>query len=273
MIDLPLYPYDERLIQATREDHLSTVEVYRPPEVLVVVGQGSRLKREVNLDAVQRDGVPLYRRRGGGCAVVLDSGNLVVSTAAWLQGRPRIHTWFQELSDWVQKGLQDVGVGGVSRREVSDLVVGRRKIGGACIYRSGSLVHYSTTLLVEPQVELMERYLLHPPREPDYRQGRGHAEFVTQLPAPRGVEALRRALEAVLRPPELSVKPRGSSAGKSQDTDRVVPGSSGAAAECPTTHPVVSAPIRRRFPASPGSPTGGGPAQKALVGRRRRPSL
>ena len=116
MNEITPYPYDERLIQDTRKDHLPRVAVYRPEEVMVVVGQGSRLEREVNLDAVRRDGVPLYRRRGGGCAVVLDPGNLVVSTAAWLPGRPRIHTWFEELSRWVREGLSEVGVGGVSRQ-------------------------------------------------------------------------------------------------------------------------------------------------------------
>ena len=150
---------------------------------------------------------------------------------------------------------------------MSDLVLGQRKIGGACIYRSGALVHYSTTLLVEPQVELMERYLLHPPREPEYRQGRSHAEFVTNLPAPRGVEALRRDLQEVLRPPALSVKLRGSRGRGAKerrggDGVGVASSASESGAVCPTSPPEAWAPIRR-FPAAPVPPTGAGPVQRA----------
>ena len=72
------------------------------------------------------------------------------------------------------------------QRGVSDLVIGAagardRKIGGACIYRTRGLLYYSTTLLVGPDLDLVERYLPHPPREPEYREGRGHREFMGSL--------------------------------------------------------------------------------------------
>jgi lipoate-protein ligase A len=34
---------------------------------------------------------------------------------------------------------------------------------------------------VSEDVSLIERYLKHPKREPDYRKGRKHSEFVTNL--------------------------------------------------------------------------------------------
>ena len=42
------------------------------------------------IEAVLDDGVPVLRRRGGGCAVLLDPGNLVVAAAL-----PRLHTNFR----------------------------------------------------------------------------------------------------------------------------------------------------------------------------------
>jgi lipoate-protein ligase A len=70
-------------------------------------------------------------------------------------------------------------------------------VGGACIHRTRDLLYYSTTLLCAPELALMERYLRHPPREPGYRHGRRHAEFVGSLLERPSLEATAR-LEAAL---------------------------------------------------------------------------
>jgi lipoate-protein ligase A len=70
-------------------------------------------------------------------------------------------------------------------------------VGGACIHRTRDLLYYSTTLLCVPAVGLMERYLQHPPREPEYRRGRGHADFVGSLLEEPSLEGAVR-LEAAL---------------------------------------------------------------------------
>jgi lipoate-protein ligase A len=54
-----------------------------------------------------------------------------------------------------------------------------------------SFLHHGT-LLYGMDVALMERYLRIPKRQPDYRQGRGHRDFVTQVPI--RAEALRQML-------------------------------------------------------------------------------
>jgi lipoate-protein ligase A len=72
-------------------------------------------------------------------------------------------------------------VADVTQRGVSDLALGDRKLGGSCLRRERGLAHYTTTLLVDPDLALLDRYLQHPPREPDYRAGRTHRDFVTTL--------------------------------------------------------------------------------------------
>ncbi len=42
---------------------------------------------------------------------------------------------------------------------------------------------YHGTLLYDFPLPAISRYLAQPPREPDYRQGRPHEAFVTNLPA------------------------------------------------------------------------------------------
>jgi lipoate---protein ligase len=118
----------------------------------------------------------------------LDSGNVIVSLALPVPGIGAIKSSFATISDWLIGALADRGVPNVHQEGVSDLAVptgkagdGERKIGGSCIYRTRGLLYYSTTLLVDPDLDLVDRYLPHPPREPDYRAGRDHRRFMTSL--------------------------------------------------------------------------------------------
>lgn len=175
------FDWDDELIEATRSDDLPRARVYRPDHVAVVLGRGSRLEAEVNVEAIEDDGVPLLKRRGGGCSVVLDTGNVIVSTTLPLSGFGGIPQAFGRISGWVIDALNRAGVKGVHHAGISDLVLGDRKIGGACIYRTRDLLYYSTTLLFDPSLDLIERYVKHPPREPEYRAGRAHRAFLGSL--------------------------------------------------------------------------------------------
>ena len=79
--------------------------------------------------------------------------------------------------------MRDVGLSGIYGDGISDLVMENKKIGGACFYRAYGIAYYSAAILVSPDLDAMERYLPHPPREPDYRRGRSHREFVSGLDA------------------------------------------------------------------------------------------
>jgi len=195
-MEIGAYARDEDLVAATLADGQARHRLYRHPDVAVVLGSGSKPERELHLQACEADGVQLLRRRGGGCAVVLDPGNLVLSAALAVQGIGDNRRHFRRLGDWLVDGLQRLGLS-VQQGGISDLVLDGRKVGGSCIYRTRGLLFYSTTLLLDPDVDRMERYLQHPPREPDYRQGRTHREFVGRLPVGE-VDGFRDDLERAL---------------------------------------------------------------------------
>jgi lipoate-protein ligase A len=204
------YDADDALLAAVRADGITRLAVTRPPAPLVVLGAGSRPERELHLDAIAADGVPVARRAGGGCSVVLDPGNVVVALAVPAAGLPGIRTAFDWISAFVIDGLARLGLSGVTCQGVSDLALGDRKIAGACVHADRALVHYSVTLLADPDLSLLPRYLKHPPREPAYRRSRGHLDFVRALAdvdarwsAPR----LAAALESVLAPADLLCSP------------------------------------------------------------------
>ena len=195
------YAHDDHIIESTRSGGLPALALHRPEGVMVVLGRGSDPRVELNVSSCVSDRVQVVRRSGGGCSVVLDPGNLVVSVSLAVNGLGRIRSHFDALTDWLIESLARVGVPGLVRAGVSDLVLDDRKIGGSCITRSRGLLLFSTTILVEPRVELMERYLAHPPREPGYRRGRPHRDFVGFIGGDTG--DLARRLEKVLSPPDL----------------------------------------------------------------------
>lgn len=77
--------------------------------------------------------------------------------------------------------LEDLGVKGLSIKGISDITVGDRKILGASLHRRRDVVLYQGSLLVDPEMGMFDRYLKHPKKEPDYRAGRPHREFLTSL--------------------------------------------------------------------------------------------
>jgi lipoate-protein ligase A len=181
--DLPTLPWtrDDALLDRVRATGELGVAAYPCDHAAVVIGRGGRQADEVRREVIAADGIPFHRRAGGGCAVVLDPGNVVVSVALPMPGIGGISTAFAAISAWMADVLDRCGVPGVGWQGVSDLVLGDRKIGGSCIWRTRGLLYYSTTILVAPDLDLIDRYLPHPPREPSYRGGRDHRHFLTTL--------------------------------------------------------------------------------------------
>ncbi len=205
--DFPAWDRDDDLIEAVRAPdegaERGLVRVMRPASTEVVIGRGGKQELELDLDAIRADGVPVYRRRGGGCAVVLDPGNLVVSAVAPLEGVGGVTSAFRTFTDWMIDGLAAAGCPGVTWDGVSDLVLDDRKVGGSCIWRTRGLVYYSTTLLLDPDLDAMGRYLPHPPREPEYRRGRDHRDFVGRLTGSETPEPFMDLLKRHLIAPVL----------------------------------------------------------------------
>ena len=193
---------DEALLEEAHEGETSAtvVRTWMAREPVVVVGSSSRLEDEVDLRACRERGVRVVRRPSGGLTVVLGPGCLMWSVIEpHPDGAPPIERIHARMLDPLARSLSRVLAqpGGVSRRGSSDLVVrrpdGDRKVSGNALRVRRHGVLYHGTLLDDFDLDLVERLLRHPPREPDYRAGRPHREFLANLglgPA---------ALEAVVR--------------------------------------------------------------------------
>lgn len=200
------YELDNALLDGVRSTGKPGLNIYVPQQPVIVLGRSNKVELELFEDAVLKDGVEVWRRKAGGGAVVLDPGNVVVSVAVPSKGIGHIDFYVDRITTWFLAGLESVGIQGVRREGYSDLVIGDRKVSGSCMFNSRELFYYSATLLCKPDIALMERYLRHPPKEPDYRNGRPHRDFVRdlqQFPAAVSAEALANRLLHTMNAPEL----------------------------------------------------------------------
>jgi lipoate---protein ligase len=175
------YGFDQALLAQVGQTGQPGFSVYPFFFPAVVAGRGSDLDREIRLSLCRDDGIPVFRRRGGGCAVFLDPGTLIVSIALPAQGFAGIQRLFNWCNLRLIRGLARMGLSGIRQDGISDLVLGHRKVGGSSFYRSSNLAYYTAALLISTDLDAMDRYLYHPPREPAYRKKRPHKTFVTCL--------------------------------------------------------------------------------------------
>ncbi len=171
-------------------------------ETVVVLSRSRQPEREVFLERCAADAVPVLVRPSGGGAVVLAPGALTASIVAPALGAGAFpEREFRRFCGRAASALAACEVEGVEIRGVSDLCLGERKIAGTALRLFRGLVLFQISLLVAMDLALLDRYLPMPSRQPDYRRGRGHRQFVTSLRAAgyaASMEDLSAALELAL---------------------------------------------------------------------------
>ena len=201
------YDFDSDIVETVISNREPLHRIYQPTEFAVVLGRGSKPEIELDCAACLKDGITVYQRPGGGCAVFIDPGNIIFSIVLPTESITGSRKYFNRLSQWLIGKLGSIGIKDIYQGGISDLVFKNNKVGGASIHRTKDYLYYTSTLLIAPQIELMEKYLKHPPREPEYRKDRSHREFVGRLPSRSDNNSIDRIiieLEGVIERRELS---------------------------------------------------------------------
>jgi lipoate-protein ligase A len=181
------------------EDNTSTYRfmVWEPGVLCIVLGQSNQPDQSVYVERAAAEGVPVYKRASGGETVVLSPGTLVVSILKRGDGLRSPRLYFNAYNEKIIQALRGLGVKNLSANGISDICIDNQKILGSSIYRNKDRVLYHGVLNRAESVDIIERYLKHPLREPEYRDGRSHKDFVTSL-AQQGYkftgEEIRRVL-------------------------------------------------------------------------------
>ncbi len=169
-----------------------TLRLWEPRETFVVIGRGSRIAEEVNLPETSAAQVPVLRRASGGAAIVAGPGCLMYAVLLSYQQRPHLRHVDQAHQEVMQVLLSALSplVPSLGWQGTCDLVLPAtvpgsgptfRKVSGNSLRCRREWLLYHGTLLLSMDLELVDRFLLHPPREPEYRQKRRHADFVANL--------------------------------------------------------------------------------------------
>ena len=192
-------PYPEEI----RETPLGqrSLQIIWPQKPHVVMGAGGKTQTEVYEQALRAEEVPLYKRRGGGGTVLLGRETLVVTVHAGVKHLFNNLTYFRAINHALIDLFRCWKPLEYRQRGISDIAVGDRKLVGSSIFRRRQYLLYQASILVDLDLERMQRLLQNPPRQPEYRHNRSHQSFLTCLrqlgidqPVPQLIADLRKAL-------------------------------------------------------------------------------
>jgi lipoate-protein ligase A len=157
---------------------------WEPSQPCVVLGRTNNTEREVRLDRCRALGIPVFRRSSGGGTVVQGPGclnfSLVLNTSAdrRLANAVTTNDYVLGLNAGVISTLtgENVRVSGSS-----DLTISGRKISGNAQRRRLRSLLFHGCILLDFDFALVEDLLPFPSRQPGYREGRTHTEFLRNL--------------------------------------------------------------------------------------------
>ncbi len=174
------------LLRAEADEGGEVLRVWELASLAVVLGAGCRLDDNVDETRCRADGVPVLRRSSGGGTVLLGAGCLLYTLILDAERAPElagIRSSYAYILARVAAALPDVK--GVEAAGISDLAALGRKFSGNAQQRKRRFLLHHGTLLYAFDVNSVGHYLRPPPRQPEYRAGRDHADFLGNLEAPR----------------------------------------------------------------------------------------
>ncbi|GAB4422573.1 MAG: hypothetical protein OHK0011_01700 [Turneriella sp.] len=147
----------------------------------IVLGKSLITEEEV----YAHKGPPVYRRISGGGSVLHCRGNLNYSLFLSLEDFPELLN--VSLSyEKILGGLAHALGHSVAQRGYSDLTIrcrgaDRKFSGNAQCRKRGWIMHHGTLLYSKTALKRIPFYLRPPPKQPAYRAGRSHREFMTNV--------------------------------------------------------------------------------------------
>ena len=188
---------DEALLKRCEQEETDGVlRVWEPQNYFVVLGYSNKLAMEVNAEVCAEREISIFRRFSGGGAVLQGPGCLNYALVFKNERAGIFGDVAQGYAHVLKRhrGLVERLISvPVQIEGVSDLAIEGRKFSGNAQHRKHkyTLVHGSFLLHFDPA--LMEACLRMPSRQPHYREGRSHGQFLRSLDIDRA--SLREALE------------------------------------------------------------------------------
>jgi lipoate---protein ligase len=171
---------------------------WEPQQHFVVLGYANKAATEVNLKACESHQVPVLRRCSGGGTVLQGPGCLNYSLVLPINATPALETITGTntfIMERQREALQSLLKASSSVQGHTDLVLGNLKFSGNAQRRKRNFLIFHGTFLLDFDLSLIERFLLMPSKQPEYRQNRKHSDFLTNLGL--SSEAVKQAVRTV----------------------------------------------------------------------------
>lgn len=182
---------DEALLMTAERQSAARgyLRIWEPSSPVVVIGRGSAVTAEVQLQQCLQDQVPVLRRTSGGAAIVASGGCLMYAVVLPYSQYPQLRSIDQAhrfVLDKFATTLANV-LPGLKRQGISDLALNGRKVSGNSLRCRKDWFLYHGTFLYDMDLEIVGKYLLNPPRQPEYRAGRRHIDFISNMNLSRDI--------------------------------------------------------------------------------------
>src|ERR1019366_4997552 len=167
-------------------DGAECLRFWESPEPFVVVGYANKVETEVNVAACEARKIPILRRCSGGGTVVQGPGCLNYTLVLPITQDGPLHS-IAVANQFIMRrnraAIESVAGKGpaIAIRGHTDLVIGGRKFSGNSQRRRKHFLLFHGTFLLNFDFALIGDLLKMPSKEPDYRESRKHADFLTNI--------------------------------------------------------------------------------------------
>ena len=177
---------DEALLESAEAtgNYPEILRFWEPPNPLVVLGRSSPIEQEANVSYCQSEQIRILRRCSGGQSIVTGPGCLMYAVLLDYRQRPELRMLDQAhlfVMTQMRRAIARLGIE-VEMQGTSDLTYQGRKFSGNALRCKKNWFIYHGTMICDFNINLIAKCLGNPIREPAYRAGRSHRDFLTQLP-------------------------------------------------------------------------------------------
>ena len=182
MIDVKKYELPDIEILNNYKDNIKYC-FWLPDKIYVVLGISNKIEDSLITEQIIKDKLTVLKRPSGGETVILSPKTLVISAIDKYENLTSPKEFFRLYNYKIITGLNSLGIENLYYKGISDISIKEKKILGSAIYRTKDKVFFQAVLNISESPALFDKYLKHPKKEPDYRKGRVHSDFITSLNA------------------------------------------------------------------------------------------
>ncbi|MEO8169007.1 MAG: lipoate--protein ligase family protein, partial [bacterium] len=190
---------DEALLDLCEEGKTGELlRFWESEKYFVVLGSSNKFREEVNVEACELSEIPILRRHSGGGTVLQGPGCLNFSLILNIDPSSPTRN-ITETTRYIMQRHAEVfsNLLGemVEMKGSSDLTIDGKKFSGNAQRRRMKALLFHGTFLLDFDLNLIEKYLQSPAKQPDYREQRNHLDFVRNISA--GREQIKLQLQTV----------------------------------------------------------------------------